>query len=435
MSTVLVLSDGVLFQSPEQQKRHLSPFSVDKNHHTNSDTGNLSCSDEPTEEDLILPEELAQRLVLRTEHKVSELLAKSRFIRSNCLLYDLPRFEMREMAIGDMIAHGGFSNVHNIISFGRGRDEELPRPPSCYVVKHLNPKLALNPRKLMSGGRDIFFEAHILASVSHKHILSLRGWSSGGVTSFATTGRADGFFLVFDRLESTLFNRLSQWRKRVREDETLNFIHKRKKYPGAMKLFYQRLKIARDVADALAYLHDRCSILHLDIKPGNVGFDQDGCVKLFDFGLAIEAQRRTKDPDETFALNGKKGTSRYMAPEVIRKCPYNSKADVYSFSILMNEILSLSKPYDGLEGDDVKELVSLKHLRPKIPKEWPSQLRKLLKCGWAKRTEDRPTMGQMKDILEKMLAALAIECNSFREESNSKKILRSMVATASNSKR
>ena len=70
-----------------------------------------------------------------------------------------------------------------------------------------------------------------------------------------------------------------------------------------------------------------------------------------------------------------------MAPEVIRRERYNAKADVYSFSILFWEMLSLSKPYGGMEGNDVKEAVAHKGLRPKIPKEWPSQIRMLLKYG------------------------------------------------------
>lgn len=75
----------------------------------------------------------------------------------------------------------------------------------------------------------------------------------------------------------------------------------------------------------------------------------------------------------------------------------------------------------------MKELVSRENLRPKIPKEWPSQLRMLLKCGWARRPEDRPTMAQIRDILEKMLTALAIECCAMKNDSNSKKFLKSMV--------
>ena len=58
--------------------------------------------------------------------------------------------------------------------------------------------------------------------------------------------------MIFDRLEGTLFQRLSQWRKRARDDEMLHAIHKRKKYPETLKLFIQRIKIARDIADAFS---------------------------------------------------------------------------------------------------------------------------------------------------------------------------------------
>jgi len=98
-----------------------------------------------------------------------------------------------------------------------------------------------------------------------------------------------------------------------------------------------------------------------------------------------------------------------MAPEVILRKPYNSKADVYSFSILMWEMLSLTKPYGGMDGNDVKENVAHKGLRPKIPKEWPSQIRTILKYGFCKRPEERPTMGQIQQTLEKILVALANE--------------------------
>jgi len=135
-------------------------------------------------------------------------------------------------------------------------------------------------------------------------------------------------------------------------------------------------------------------------------------LKIFDFGLAVEVQPVGDDPDQVFDLNGKKGTSRYMSPEVIRREHYNAKADVYSFGILLWEMLSLSKPYGGMEGNEVKECVAHKGLRPKIPKEWPSQIRMILKYSWSKRPEERPSMRQIQGVLEKMSAALANEALS-----------------------
>jgi serine/threonine protein kinase len=297
---------------PRGPKR--SSVSFDKN----TATEGLSYSDDRSsqEEELYLSDAIAQRLVMRTELKVSQNMAKSRFVRDHCRLYKLPRFSSDDLEIGCMIAKGGFSNVHAVAAFRRDSDVSFRRPSqpnTLYVIKHLNPKLALsNSKKLLSGARDLFWEAHLLSSFNHKHILKLRGWSAEGVGGFVSTGRADGFFLIFDRLEGTLFQRLSQWRRRARDDELLHAIHRRKKYPETMKLFIQRIKVARDVADAFSYLHDSCNVFHLDLKPGNVGFSADGCLKIFDFGLAVEVQPETDSPDETFDLNGKKGTSRYM---------------------------------------------------------------------------------------------------------------------------
>jgi len=298
---------------PSSRQSVISTSATEKN--TSSETGNHSFSDEQaTDDECYLSDAVAQKLVLRTELRVSENMARSQFVRDHCRLYNLPRFSQHDVEIGPLIAKGGFSNVHAIASF-RG-DTELAfnrptQPTFFYVVKHLNPRLAVsNSKKLLSGARDLFWEAHLLSSFNHRHILKLRGWSSEGVGGFMSTGRADGFFLIFDRLEGTLFQRLSQWRRRAREDEMLNLIHKRKKYPATMTLLQQRLKVARDVADAFRYLHDVCNVFHLDLKPGNVGFDQNGCCKVFDFGLAVEVIPQGPDPDQVFDLNGKKGTSR-----------------------------------------------------------------------------------------------------------------------------
>jgi serine/threonine protein kinase len=72
------------------------------------------------------------------------------------------------------------------------------------------------------------------------------------------------------------------------------------------------------------------------LKPANIGFDEEGVLKIFDFGLAVELPEES-DINSTFNLAGNTGTSRYMAIEVIRKYPYNCKADVFSYSILVSK--------------------------------------------------------------------------------------------------
>jgi len=362
----------------------------------------LSMSDGGDDVDYGLPADVAERLVKRTEMRVSQVLAQSHFVQKNCKLYDLPRFERDDLEIGDMIAYGGFSNVHEILSFRV--DSELvedEKEGRQYIVKNLNPKLAFNPKKLVVGAKDLVMEAHFLSSLQHKNIIELRAWSAAGVAGFSETGRADGFFLIFDRLKETLSKRISHWRDRAKETKKGSLMKSRSSM--RVQLFAERVKVAIDVADAVEYLHSK-RIIYRDLKPANVGFDQDGTLKIFDFGLAVELPEGS-DPDSTFNLAGNTGTSRYMAVEVIRKQPYNVKVDVFSYSILLWELMALCKPYDGLVGQQVKECVSVFGERPAIPRTWPTNLRRILRRGWAESIIDRPHIGEVKDVLIKLLEA------------------------------
>ena len=68
-------------------------------------------------------------------------------------------------------------------------------------------------------------------------------------------------------------------------------------------------QLARDVAEGLAYLHP--SVIHRDLKPGNILLDEDGRAKIADFGIS-----RVKDPSKTYlTTNNDNGTPMYMAPE------------------------------------------------------------------------------------------------------------------------
>jgi serine/threonine protein kinase len=346
-----------------------------------------------------MPAEMAERLVQQTELRVSQVLQRSSFLPRNCKLYELPRFEREDMDVGVMIAAGGFSNVHQVHSFKRenklNTGNNIDRQ---YVLKHLNPKLASTPRKLVVGAKDLVMEAHFLASFNHKNIIQLRGWTSAGIAGFAETGRADGFFLVLDRLELTLSRQITMWRERSKEIKNGSLIKSRS--AARMQLFAERLQTAIDVAAAVEYLHAN-NIIYRDLKPANVGFDQYGTLKVFDFGLAVELPEGS-DRDSTFNLAGNTGTARYMAVEVIRKLPYNVKVDVFSFSILLWEIMALCKPYDGKPGPEVKERVGNFGERPAIPKTWPNILRQVLKRGWTEVIRERPHMDEVKNALLKL---------------------------------
>jgi hypothetical protein len=101
------------------------------------------------------------------------------------------------------------------------------------------------------------------------------------------------------------------------------------------EVYSEPLKYVAQIASAISYLHER-DIIYRDLKPKNVGIDVHGNVKLFGFGFARLLPHERNDND-TFKMTGRIGTLRYMGPEVALKEPYNLKADVYSWSVILWE--------------------------------------------------------------------------------------------------
>ena len=99
-------------------------------------------------------------------------------------------------------------------------------------------------------------------------------------------------------------------------------------------------------------------------------------------------------------------TARYMSPEVIRSEHYGLKADVFSFCMLLHEIMALVKPFDKFSGKEVKEQVAVLGRRPFIQKSWPMGIRKLLRRGFSDVPEIRPNMEDIQDALEDIVDCL-----------------------------
>lgn len=133
----------------------------------------------------------------------------------------------------------------------------------------------------------------------------------------------------------------------------------------------ERIRMAVDIAHGIQYLHEECEtvIIHCDIKPQNILMDEYGRAKISDFGLAKLLER-----DQTKTFTFIRGTRGYVAPEWHKKLPITVKVDVYSFGIVLFEILCCRRHvenslpvneaileewvYDCYEGDELWKLVN-----------------------------------------------------------------------------
>jgi serine/threonine protein kinase len=118
-----------------------------------------------------------------------------------------------------------------------------------------------------------------------------------------------------------------------------------------------RLGIALDVARGLHYLHNELDsrVIHCDVKPQNILMDAAGTAKIADFGLAKLLQ-----PDQTRTFTGVRGTRGYLAPEWYRGAgPVTVKADVYSYGVVLLEIVTCRRSMEMEEAGEERTLMEL----------------------------------------------------------------------------
>lgn len=119
----------------------------------------------------------------------------------------------------------------------------------------------------------------------------------------------------------------------------------------------EALRLAEDMLRGLAYAHAK-GIIHRDIKPANILLSSDGQAKLADFGIA-----RPVDSNLT-AVGSMLGTPNYMSPEQVKCAPVTTKSDLFSFGIVLYEMLTGVKPFAGPDVSGILRNVVEKDPKP-----------------------------------------------------------------------
>lgn len=314
-----------------------------------------------------------------------------------------------------------------IRSFYRENATDEHSGKSNYVIKHLKHSLMTTPKAFQMAAVDLAVEAHFLSTLRHPHILKLRGIAGDGISAYRS-GRHDSYFLIYDRMEETLEQRLEKWRHQeleFDEHEPLSVMVDRTMRLGKTTDHHcgdysEPLKYASQIASALSYMHER-DVIYRDLKPSNCGLNANGDIQIFDMGFTRElpASVVVRDVDDTFKMTGRIGTLRYMSPEVALEKPYNLKSDVYSFSVLFWELLSVEMPYHSLNRERFLVNVCKRGKRHRLDSSWPKAVRDLIQRCWADQISTRPSMDEV---------CLALECIRHKEEQHQpRKRTRSVV--------
>ncbi|HUI09114.1 MAG TPA: protein kinase [Bacteroidota bacterium] len=169
----------------------------------------------------------------------------------------------------------------------------------------------------------------------------------------------------------------------------------------------QKLDYARQVARGLQYAHAK-NVIHRDIKPENIKLLDDGRVKIIDFGIAKPYTPTASPEDRSTSavltrMGMRIGTPWYMSPEQARGNPVDRRTDIFSFGVVLYELLTYAKPF---QGDDTTVLYKILHEEPPPIKLEESgladEIQRILSRCLAKDHEER--YGDCAEVLRDLVA-------------------------------
>jgi serine/threonine protein kinase len=202
-------------------------------------------------------------------------------------------------------------------------------------------------------------EAQLASALNHPHILTVHAAGEHDGRQYLVTEYVDG-------------GTLHDWMSR-----------------RAVRGWRQSVELLIGVADALSAAH-AASILHLDVKPANILVSQSGYAKLADFGLAKSADGAARDPSGVQATRASVvvGTIAYMSPEQAAGRELDTRSDIFSFGIVLYEMLAGHRPFSG--ATDLELLQRVIHEEPTpLPETVPESLRAIVEKAIEKDPAER----------------------------------------------
>jgi len=232
------------------------------------------------------------------------------------------RFTFRQLKVAtedfrDKLGEGGFGTVY------RGQFGE-----DIIAVKHLD--------RTGQGKREFLAEVQTIGGIHHINLVRLIGFCA----------ERSHRLLVYEFMPK---GSLDKW------------IYNRQGNNTTLLDWRTRCKIITHIAKGLCYLHEECTkrIAHLDVKPQNILLDDSFNAKLSDFGLC-----KLIDRDTSQVITRMRGTPGYLAPEWLTS-QITEKADIYSFGIVVMEIISGRKNLDTSRSEESTHLITLLEERVK----------------------------------------------------------------------
>ncbi|XP_010917104.1 serine/threonine-protein kinase VIK isoform X1 [Elaeis guineensis] len=170
------------------------------------------------------------------------------------------------------------------------------------------------------------------------------------------------------------------------------------------------VNFALDIARGMAYLHNEPNvIIHRDLKPRNVLLVNSNAdhLKVGDFGLSKLI--RVRNSHDVYKMTGETGSYRYMAPEVFKHRKYDKKVDVFSFAMILYEMLEGDPPFSNYEPYEAAKYVA-EGQRPTFrAKGYVQELRELTTQCWSADMNQRPSFLEILKRLEKIKEILPQE--------------------------